>query len=79
LKVEEVDGTAYRDLADARARIGQFIDTVYNSQRLHSALDYRSPEEFETDQNALWTAQTQPTTLWTAIPRPTGSTTTVTI
>jgi transposase InsO family protein len=93
LKVEEVDGTAYRDLADARARIGQFIDTVYNRQRLHSALDYRSPEEFETDQNALWTAQAQPTTdqsvlwtaqaqpttLWTAIPRPTGSTTTVTI
>ncbi len=79
LKVEEVDGTAYHDLADARARIGQFIETVYNRQRLHSALAYRSPEEFETDQNALRPAQAQPTTLWTAIPRPTGSTTTVTI
>jgi transposase InsO family protein len=47
LKCEEVDGSAYRDLADARARIGSFIDEVYNRQRLHSALDYRSPAEYE--------------------------------
>ena len=47
LKVEEVYGGAYRDLADARDRIGSFIDEVYNRQRLHSALDYRSPEEYE--------------------------------
>jgi transposase InsO family protein len=47
LKYEEVDGSAYRDLADARARIGSFIDEVYNRQRLHSALDYLSPEEYE--------------------------------
>jgi transposase InsO family protein len=47
LKAEEVDGSAYRDLDDARRRIGQFIDTVYNPQRLHSALGYLSPEEFE--------------------------------
>jgi len=47
LKQEEVDGSAYRDAADARARIGAFIDTVYNRQRLHSALDYLSPEEYE--------------------------------
>ncbi len=53
LKVEEVDGMAYRDLADAGARIGQFIEPVYNRQRLHSALNYRSPEEFETHQSAL--------------------------
>jgi putative transposase len=50
LKVEEVDGAAYRDLQDARAHIGQFIDTVYNRQRLHSALRYLSPEEFEVEQ-----------------------------
>jgi putative transposase len=37
LKREEVDGRAYRDLADAKALIGQFIETVYNRQRLHSA------------------------------------------
>ncbi len=47
LKQEEVDGTAYRDVAEARARIGSFIETVYNRQRLHSALDYLAPEEYE--------------------------------
>ena len=43
LKQEEVDGRAYRDLADAQAAIGTFIEEVYNRQRLHSALAYRSP------------------------------------
>jgi transposase InsO family protein len=47
LKQEEVDGSAYRDAADARARIGDFIEEVYNRQRLHSALDYRPPMEYE--------------------------------
>jgi putative transposase len=47
LKQEEVDGSAYRDAADARARIGSFIEEVYNRQRLHSALDYRPPAEYE--------------------------------
>jgi len=47
LKQEEVDGSDYRDLADARTRVGRFLEDVYNRQRLHSALDYCSPEEFE--------------------------------
>ncbi|WP_192249561.1 integrase core domain-containing protein, partial [Mesorhizobium silamurunense] len=47
LKQEEVQGLAYRDAEDARRRIGAFIDTVYNTQRLHSALDYLTPEEYE--------------------------------
>ena len=47
LKQEEVDGSAYRDVVDARARIGGFIEEVYNRQRLHSALDYRPPSEYE--------------------------------
>jgi transposase InsO family protein len=47
LKCEEVDGSAYRNLADARARIGSFIEAIYNRQRLHSALDYLAPEEYE--------------------------------
>ncbi|MFN7025752.1 MAG: transposase [Pseudorhizobium sp.] len=48
LKDEEVDGQAYRDLHHARSKIGDFIETVYNRQRLHSALDYRSPDAYET-------------------------------
>jgi transposase InsO family protein len=47
LKQEEVDGRAYRDLAEAEAAIGTFIETVYNRQRLHSALAYLSPEAYE--------------------------------
>jgi putative transposase len=79
LKAEEVDGRLYRDLDHARAEIGQFIEVVYNRQRLHSALDYLSPEEFESARPRLWTAQAQPTALLTAFPRPTAATTTVTI
>lgn len=47
LKQEEVQGLAYKDADDARKHIGVFIDTVYNTQRLHSPLDYLSPEEYE--------------------------------
>jgi putative transposase len=47
LKREEVDGRAYRDLADAKARIEIFLEEVYNRQRLHSALAYRPPAAFE--------------------------------
>jgi transposase InsO family protein len=48
LKSEEVDGRRYCDLEDTIASIGKFIDEVYNQQRLHSALNYVSPMEFET-------------------------------
>lgn len=47
LKYEEVYRTEYRDLADAYAGIGEFIERVYNKQRLHSALGYVPPAEFE--------------------------------
>jgi transposase InsO family protein len=47
LKREEVDGRAYRDLAEAKASIGPFIEEVYNRQRLHSALAYLAPEAYE--------------------------------
>jgi transposase InsO family protein len=47
LKREEVDGRGYRDADEARGSIGRFIEQVYNRQRLHSALAYLSPAEFE--------------------------------
>ncbi len=56
LKTEEVEGLAYRDLDHARNDIGGFIETVYNRHRLHSALAYRSPEEFEQVQPEPWIA-----------------------
>jgi len=47
LKYEEVYRTEYRDLADARAGISVFLEKVYNQKRLHSALGYLPPAEFE--------------------------------
>ncbi len=49
LKSEEVDGKVYATLEDARLEIGAFIAIVYNARRLHSALGYKSPAEFEAD------------------------------
>ena len=47
LKYEEVLRSEYRDLAEARASIRQFLEKIYNQKRLHSALDYLPPAEFE--------------------------------
>jgi putative transposase len=49
LKSEEINGKAFKDLAHARSEITLFIDTVYNTERLHSALGYCPPLEFETN------------------------------
>jgi putative transposase len=47
LKREEIQANQYRDLEDLRENIAAFIDHYYNQVRLHSALDYQSPAQFE--------------------------------
>ena len=56
--LEEVDASACDNLDHARAAIGKFIETIYNRQRLHSALGDLSPVEFEISQP--WAAAQQP-------------------
>ena len=47
LKREEIYANTYRDLDHLRANIAAFIEQYYNRDRLHSALGYHSPDEFE--------------------------------
>jgi transposase InsO family protein len=51
LKREEIYAGQYRDIEDLRRNIEEFIDVYYNRQRLHSALGYRPPDEFEASIN----------------------------
>jgi putative transposase len=48
LKTEELNARSFRTIDDARTRIDDFIANIYNTERLHSALGYLSPLEFET-------------------------------
>ena len=47
IKEEEVYLNDYRNMADAKQQIGHFIDVVYQHKRVHSALNYMTPAEFE--------------------------------
>ncbi len=47
LKKELIGGDVYRTRADARAAIFEYIEVFYNRRRMHSLLDYMTPEEFE--------------------------------
>jgi transposase InsO family protein len=53
IKEEEVDLSDYRDFHDAYQHIGRFLDDVYTHKRIHSALGYLTPAEFE----AQWLEQ----------------------
>jgi transposase InsO family protein len=50
LKQEEIDARPYTTMEDLEQHIAEFIERVYNKVRLHSALDYLSPEQFEVRQ-----------------------------
>jgi len=47
IKEEEVDLSEYLNMDDARRQIGCFIEDVYMTKRIHSALGYLTPAEFE--------------------------------
>lgn len=53
IKEEEVDLSDYQDFHDASQHLGQFLDDVYTRKRIHSALGYLTPAEFE----AQWLEQ----------------------
>lgn len=47
LKLEEVDRNQYQSFLEARASLETYIDEIYNGERIHSALGYISPQQFE--------------------------------
>lgn len=53
LKHEEIHCREYRDFPDLHAHVEEFLDRYYNCQRLHSALGYRTPAEFEAAAGAV--------------------------
>jgi len=61
LKQEEIYSREYRDRADLEDHIAEFLEQYYNRRRLHSALNYCSPEQFELNLRRTSGARTTPT------------------
>ena len=51
LKTELIHRQSFHDLPEAKSAIFEYIEIFYNRQRLHSALDYKTPVEFEQNSN----------------------------
>jgi putative transposase len=62
LKAEEANARTYADLEDARRNIAAFIEDVYNADRLHSALGYKTPMAFEAEFRKTIERNVQPLT-----------------
>ena len=60
IKEEEVDLSEYNNFADAHRQIGRFIEDVYMTKRIHSALGYLTPVEFEAAWRMAQLEQTTP-------------------
>ena len=60
IKEEEVELSDYQNFADAYRQIGQFLEDVYNTKRIHSSLGYLTPLEFEAAWQAQRAGQTSP-------------------
>lgn len=52
LKAKEVNGKTYKSMEDVHEQIGPFLEDYYNQRRLHSSLEYSSPEQFEKQRKA---------------------------
>ena len=61
LKNELVRHRQFRDHAEARQAIVEHIEQFFNRQRLHQALGYQSPEEFQTRWHEMGPPQPDPT------------------
>ncbi len=70
LKREEIYANKYRDLEDLRSHIEEFIDAYYNQKRLHSALGYQTPVEFEAQTHGKTEAELYSATLRFSSPDP---------